>query len=59
MSDRPVRVLLDASAIIAFTRESIDVGEVIAEVDDENAAVGLPVLSLVEKPAELPRTVTG
>ena len=48
MSDRPVRILLDASAIIAFTWESIDVGEIIAEVDDENAAVGLPMLCLVE-----------
>jgi hypothetical protein len=48
MSDRPLRILLDASAIIAFTWESIDVGEVIAEVDDENAGVGLPMLCLVE-----------
>lgn len=48
MNQRPVRVLLDASAILAFTRESLDVGEVIAEVDDEDAAVGLPVLCLVE-----------
>ena len=48
MSDRPVRILLDASAIIAFTWESIDVGEIIAEVDDENTAVGLPMLCLVE-----------
>jgi hypothetical protein len=40
--------LLDASAIVAFTRESIGVGEVIAEVDDENAAIGLPMLCLVE-----------
>jgi hypothetical protein len=28
--------------------ESIDVGEIIAEVDDEYAAVGLPMLCLVE-----------
>jgi hypothetical protein len=48
MSNRPIRILLDASAIVAFTRESLDVGEVIAEVDDEHAAVGLPVLCLVE-----------
>jgi hypothetical protein len=41
-------VLLDASAIVAFTRGSIDVGEVVAEVDDEGAAVGLPTLCLVE-----------
>jgi hypothetical protein len=48
VSGRPVHVLLDASAIIAFTRRSIDVGEVIGEVDAEQAAVGLPVLCLVE-----------
>lgn len=48
MSERPVRILLDASAVVAFTRGSLDVGEVIAEVDDEDAAVGIPVLRLVE-----------
>ena len=47
-SDRPIRVVLDASAIIAYTRESINVGEILAEVDDEAAAFGLPVLCLVE-----------
>jgi hypothetical protein len=48
VTDRPVRVVLDASAIVAFTRGSIHVGEVIAEIDDEDGAVGLPVLCLVE-----------
>jgi hypothetical protein len=48
VSTRPIRILLDASAITAYTRGSIDVGEVIAEVDDEDAAVGLPVLCMVE-----------
>jgi hypothetical protein len=48
VSDRPVRVILDASAIVAYARGSIDVGETIAEVDDEYAAAGLPVLCLVE-----------
>jgi hypothetical protein len=48
MTQRPIRVLLDASAIVAFTRGSIDVGEVIAEVADERAAVGLPLLCLAE-----------
>lgn len=49
MTDPAVRVILDASAIIAFTRENIHVGEVIAEVaDEEGAAVGLPVLCLAE-----------
>jgi rRNA-processing protein FCF1 len=35
VSDRPVRVVLDTSAIMAYVHGSIDVGEVIAEVDDE------------------------
>ena len=48
MSDQPVTVVLDTSAIVAFTRGSIDVGEVIAEVHDEQAVAGLPVLCLVE-----------
>ncbi|HET8683007.1 MAG TPA: hypothetical protein VFM54_14225 [Micromonosporaceae bacterium] len=48
MSDRPVRAILDASAIIAFTRGSIHVGEVIAEANDEYAAAGLPIPCLVE-----------
>jgi hypothetical protein len=44
MSDQPIQVLLDASAIVAFTRGSIHAGE----VDDEQAGVGLPLLCLVE-----------
>lgn len=47
MSDRPIRVVLDTSAIVAYTRESINVGEIIAEVDDEQAGFGLPTLCLV------------
>jgi hypothetical protein len=39
VSDRPIRVVLDASAIVAFTRESVDVGEVIAEIDDQLAGL--------------------
>ncbi|HEY6592647.1 MAG TPA: hypothetical protein VI011_00865 [Asanoa sp.] len=48
MTARQVRIVLDTSAIVAYTRGSIDVGEVIAEVDDERAAAALPVLCLVE-----------
>jgi hypothetical protein len=33
VNQRPVRVILDASAIVAYTRESNHVGEVIAEFD--------------------------
>jgi hypothetical protein len=45
---RPIYLILDTSAIRAFARASIDVGEIISEVNDEAAAVGLPVLCLVE-----------
>jgi hypothetical protein len=49
VTEPDIRVLLDASAILAFTRESIHVGEVICEVtDEEGCAVGLPLLCLVE-----------
>jgi hypothetical protein len=48
MSDRPIRIVLDVSAIRAFMRTSVDVGEIIAEIDDEHGAVGLPVLCLIE-----------
>jgi predicted nucleic acid-binding protein len=49
VTEPAVRVVLDASAIIAFTRGSVDVGEVIAEVADEQDSVfGLPVLCLAE-----------
>ncbi|SCL21343.1 hypothetical protein [Micromonospora aurantiaca (nom. illeg.)] len=49
MDDVSVRIILDTSAVIAFTRERIDVGEVIAEVADEpGSAFGLPVLCLAE-----------
>lgn len=48
MRRRPIHLILDTSAIRAFARASIDVGEIISEVNDESAAVGLPVLCLVE-----------
>lgn len=48
MRRRPVHLILDTSAIRAFTHASIDVGEIISEVNDESASVGLPVLCLVE-----------
>ena len=41
-TDRPIRLIFDTSAIVAFTRQSIHVGEVLAEVADEHAVAGLP-----------------
>lgn len=49
MSEFAIHVVLDTSAIIAFAHESIAVGEIIAEVSDEDhGTVGLPHLCLVE-----------
>lgn len=50
MSDegRPVQLVLDTSAIAAFTAGSIAVGELIAEIDDEGGATGLPVVCVAE-----------
>jgi hypothetical protein len=47
-SARPIHLILDTSAILAYTRGSIHVGEPVAEVDDEDAAVGLPIQCLAE-----------
>jgi hypothetical protein len=45
--------VLDASAIVAFTRGSIDVGEVLGEIADEGAVFGLPALCLSEAAAKV------
>lgn len=46
MSDRDIHIVLDASAITAFVRGSISVGESLNLVAEAGAAIGLPVLSL-------------
>jgi hypothetical protein len=45
---RPIHLILDTSAILAYARGSIHVGEPVAEVDDEGAAVGVPIPCLAE-----------
>lgn len=45
---RPIQLVLDTSAIAAFTAGSIAVGELIAEIDDERGSTGLPVLCVAE-----------
>ena len=44
--DRPIKLVLDTSAILAFTRGSVHVGEPISEVADEGGVSGLPTLCL-------------
>jgi hypothetical protein len=45
---RRVGVVLDTSAILAFSRGSIPVGDTAAEVDDDGGLIGLPIACLVE-----------
>jgi hypothetical protein len=45
---RPIKVVLDASAVVEFTRESVHVGELLAEIDDEEGAAAIPLSCLVE-----------
>jgi hypothetical protein len=45
---RPIRIILDTSAILRFVQGSVHVGEPIAEVESEGGVVGLPVLCLSE-----------
>lgn len=48
MTDWPVRLVLDTTAVLAFTRGSIHVGEVLAELTDEHCAAAVPVVCLAE-----------
>ena len=44
----PIRLVFDTSAILAFTRGSIHVGERLSEVADEGGKAGLPAECLAE-----------
>ncbi|MER7894417.1 PIN domain-containing protein [Micromonospora sp. NPDC094482] len=48
LNDLPIRLILDTSAILAFTEGSTAVGEAIATVASEKALFGLPVMCLAE-----------
>jgi hypothetical protein len=43
-----VRVILDTTAIVGYTTGSIHVGEVIAEIADEQAGFAVPLPCLIE-----------
>jgi hypothetical protein len=47
VSARPIRLVLDTSAIAAYAT-TVDVGETINEVHDNNSAFAMPVACLVE-----------
>lgn len=44
----PIRLVLDSTAILAFVRQSFDVGEVLSEIGDNAAVAALPLACLVE-----------
>jgi len=48
LNDLPIRVILDTSAILAFAKGSIAVGNAIAAVAKEGGLFGLPVTCLAE-----------
>jgi hypothetical protein len=46
VTERPIRLVLDTSAILAFASESLHVGETISQVDENGAAFGIPIACL-------------
>jgi hypothetical protein len=48
VTDRPIHLILDTSAIIAYTHGSVAVGELLIEVDDDGGKVALPFQCLSE-----------
>jgi hypothetical protein len=48
VTDQPIRLVLDTSSVLAYCVGSIDVGETIAEIEDERCAVAIPVVCLIE-----------
>ena len=44
----PIGIVLDTSAILAFTRGSVDVGAAVADVAEAGGRIGLPISCLVE-----------
>lgn len=48
MTPPPIRVVLDTTAITAYAGTSVAVGEIIAEVGDENALAALPLTCLAQ-----------
>jgi hypothetical protein len=48
VSDQPIRVVLDTSAVIAYAHGSLNVGEVIVEVTEEHGSFAVPAVCLVQ-----------
>jgi hypothetical protein len=53
VTGRPIRLVLDTTAALAYAHSSDAVGETIREVLDENAGYAIPVICLAEAAAQL------
>jgi hypothetical protein len=53
VTDRPIRLVLDTTAALAYAHGSDAVGETIREVLDEDAGYAMPVICLAEAAAQL------
>ena len=51
MTARPVRAVLDATAIAAYARHDVNLGELLTEITDDGYAFAVPELCLVEAAA--------
>ena len=48
MTDRPPRIVFDRTAVLAYARSSVAVGELLVEVDEEGGCAVVPLPCLVE-----------
>lgn len=53
MTEPPIRLVLDETAVVAYGRGNVAVGEIIAEIADEDARIAVPDLCLVEGARQL------
>jgi hypothetical protein len=53
VTDRPTRLVLDTTAVLAYAHGSEAVGETIREVVDEDAGYAIPVICLAEAAAQV------
>lgn len=51
---RQVTLVLDTSAVIAFGEQSIHVGEVLVQVNEDHAVAAIPVACLIEASKSVP-----
>ncbi|MEU5550570.1 hypothetical protein ABZ738_12420 [Micromonospora sp. NPDC047793] len=51
--DIEIRAVLDSSAVLSFSRGHVHVGELLVDIADEGAYVGLPTVALLEAYAQI------